>query len=244
MLLTIAATAALLLFVQKLAAFADETWLDRVGWRALLATTGWIGVPVHEGAHAVACVLTGRKIRELRLLAPDKQTGVLGYVMWEPGTGPVAWLAELFVGLAPLLASLLAMLLLAWQEGGHWPTHTTDPQTLAHDLKQLGSVAAEHVAAGGWTRTETFLRGYAMVAIAAHGVPSRADLQGTWRGMSLVVVAGLLIWGAGRLLHLPLGFQLLKLVTQACGAIVPALVIALVALMLRWIVARLFPSPN
>ncbi len=131
MLLTIAATAGLLLFVQRLAAIADQTWLQRLGWRPLLATTGWLGVPVHEGAHALACVLTRRKIRALRLLAPDRQTGVLGYVLWEPGTGPVAWLAELLVGLAPLLASLAVMLLLAWQEGGRWPTQTTDAHTLA-----------------------------------------------------------------------------------------------------------------
>lgn len=242
MLLTIAATAALLLFVQRLAKMADEVWLQRVGWRLLLATTGWLGVPVHEGAHALACVVTRRKIRELRLLAPDKQTGVLGYVMWEPGRGPLAWLAELLVGLAPLIASLAAMLLLAWFEGGKWPTQTTNAVTLSHDLQELASVSGAHLAAGGWTRTATLLRIYAMVAIAAHGVPSQADLQGTWRGMSLLLVAALAFYGMGRLFDLPFGLQLLRLTTQACGALLPALVIALVALSLRWLFALLFPS--
>lgn len=242
MLLTIAATAALLLFVQRLAAVADQTWLQRLGWRPLLATTGWIGVPIHEGAHALACVLTRRKIRELRLLAPDRQTGVLGYVLWEPGTGPFAWLVELFVGLAPLLASLAAMLVLAWFEGGHWPTRTTNPLTLAHDLHKLAAVSGAHLAAGGWTRTATLLRLYAMVAIAAHGVPSRADLQGTWRGFSLVLLAALAAWGAGRLLHLPLGFQVLQGVARLCGAVLPALALGVVALGLRWLVASLVPA--
>ncbi len=242
MLLTIAATAGLLLFVQRLAAIADQTWLQRLGWRPLLATTGWLGVPVHEGAHALACVLTRRKIRALRLLAPDRQTGVLGYVLWEPGTGPVAWLAELLVGLAPLLASLAVMLLLAWQEGGRWPTQTTDAHTLARDLQTLAGVGGQHLAAGGWTRTATLLRLYAMVAIAAHGVPSQADLQGTWRGLSLLIVVGLGVWGIGRLLHLPLGAQLLAALTQLCGALLPALAIAVVALGLRWLVASLLPQ--
>ena len=242
MLLTIAVTAALLLFVQRLAAVADQVWLQRLGWRPLLATTGWIGVPVHEGAHALACVLTRRKIRELRFLAPDKQTGVLGYVLWEPGSGPLSWLIALFVGLAPLLACLGVMLLLAWFEGGQWPTRTTNPQTLAHDLQQLASVSGAHLAAGGWTRTATVLRLYAMVAIAAHGVPSQADLQGTWRGLSLVLLACLALWGAGRLLHLPLGFQLLQALTHACGAVLPALAIAIVALGLRWLIASLVPA--
>jgi hypothetical protein len=242
MLLTIAVTAALLLFVQRLAAIADQTWLQRVGWRPLLATTGWIGVPVHEGAHALACVLTRRKIRELRLLAPDRQTGVLGYVLWEPGTGPLSWLVELLVGFAPLLASLAAMLLLAWFEGGRWPTHTTNPQTLGHDLQQLASVSGTHLAAGGWARTATLLRIYAMVAIAAHGVPSRADLQGTWRGLSLLLLAALALWGIGRLLHVPLGLHALQAVTQLCGAVLPALAIAIVALGLRWLIASLVPQ--
>ena len=244
MLLTIAATAALLLFVQRLAAVADETWLQRLGWRPLLATTGWIGVPVHEGAHALACLLTRRKILELRFLAPDRQTGVLGYVMWEPGTGPLAWLAELVVGLAPLGASLLSMLLLAWLEGGAWPTHTSNPHTLALGLRQLGGVVWEHLSAGGWARTATLLRGYALVAIAAHGVPSRADLQGTWRGLTLVLLVGLAIWGAGRLLQLPLGFHVLQFLTQVCGALLPALAIAVIALSLRWLIAALVPHRN
>ncbi len=242
MLLTIATTAALLLFVQRLAKVADQAWLQRIGWRPLLATTGWIGVPLHEGAHAVACLLTGRKIREMRLLAPDRQTGVLGYVLWEPGTGPVAWLAALFVGLAPLLASLAVMLVLAWQEGGQWPTQTTDPGALSHDLQQLASISGTHLAAGGWARTATLLRLYAMVAIAAHGVPSQADLQGTWRGLSLVLLAGLGVWGLGRLLHMPFGFHVLKALTQMCGALLPALAIAVIALALRWLVASLVPQ--
>ncbi len=242
MLLTIAATAALLLFVQRMSVVADRVWLQRLGWRPLLATTGWLGVPVHEGAHALACLLTRRKIRELRLLAPDKKTGVLGYVLWEPGTGPLAWLAELFVGLAPLLASLACMWLLAWLEGGQWPTRTTNPGTLSHDLQQLGAISGAHLAAGGWMRTATLLRLYAMVAIAAHGVPSQADLRGTWRGLTLVLLCCLGAWCAGRLLHLPFGFQLLQAMTHVCGAVLPALALALVALFLRWLVAVLVPQ--
>ena len=70
----------------------------------------------------------------------------------------------------------------------------------------------------------------------------RIRLQGTWRGLSLVLLAGLGVWGLGRLLHMPFGFHVLKALTQMCGALLPALAIAVIALALRWLVASLVPQ--
>ena len=242
MLLTIALTAAILLFVQRLARVADRLWLARLGWRPLLLTTGWLGVPVHEGAHALACVLTRRKIRELRLLAPDKKTGVLGYVAWEQKPGPLGWLAELLVGWAPLLASLGAMLLLAWLENGHWPSHGANAAVLQADLQRLGQEMFAHLQAGGWTRTATLLRLFAAVAIAAHGVPSVEDLQGTWRGALLLAAVLALAVGLGELTELPVGLWTLKAMTRLCAALLPALGLAMLAVSLRLGVAAAWPG--
>ena len=241
MLLTIALTAALLLFVQRLAAVADRVWLEKLGWRPLLATTGWLGVPVHELSHALACVLMRRKIRELRLLAPDRTTGVLGYVAWEPGAGPLGWMTELVVGWAPLLGTLAAMLGLAWAEQGTWPLHAVDAPTLQAGLADLGSVAWAHVGEGGWTRTATLLRLFAMVAIAAHGVPSVADLSGTWRGALVVATLAAAAWGIGRLVGWPVGTQLLLAATRVCAAVLPALLLALTAVTVRGLFAWAWP---
>ena len=242
MLITVATTAALLLLVQRLARLADAVWLQRVGWRSLLATTGWLGVPVHEGAHLIACLLTRRRIVQWRLLAPDARTGVLGYVVWQPGSGPLAWLTELLVGFAPLAASLALMLLLAWLEGGAWPSRAASPDQLLRDLRALAGLGAEHVQAGGWMRTATLLRLYALVAIAAHGVPSTTDLAGTWRGLLLLATLALAVWGSGRLLGFGLGIQLLTFAAQLCGALLPALAIALAAVVLRGLVALAVPQ--
>lgn len=242
MLLTLACTAALLLFVQRLAVVADRLWLEKLGWRPLLATTGWLGVPVHELSHALACVLMRRKVRELRILAPDKATGVLGYVSWEPGRGPLGWMTELVVGWAPLAGSLTAMLVLAWAEQGAWPTASVDAHSLQAELGGLGQVAWSHVQAGGWTRTATVLRLYAMIAIAAHGVPSVTDLTGTWRGAAVVAGLAAVAWGIGRAGGWPVGTELLHLASRLCGATLPALVLALCAVSARGLLAWLWPN--
>ena len=42
---------------------------SRLGWKGLLATA-WLGVPVHELSHAIACKIFGHRIEKLSLFSP------------------------------------------------------------------------------------------------------------------------------------------------------------------------------
>jgi hypothetical protein len=87
---------------------------SRFGWGSILVT-GWIGTPIHELSHALACVVFGHRIRELALFRPDLDTGVLGYVRheWNPDN-PWARMGNFFIGVAPLAGGTAVLFLLLW----------------------------------------------------------------------------------------------------------------------------------
>ncbi len=78
--------------------FSAKTWI-------IYRNTGIIGGPVHELAHAIACLLFGLRIRKLALFAPDAITGQLGYVEFSYSPFSLRNSIGLLVqGIAPLLA--------------------------------------------------------------------------------------------------------------------------------------------
>jgi hypothetical protein len=68
------------------------------------------GVSLHEGAHYLACLLTGTKVSRFAPFSPGRSTDgrlVLGYVRHERRAFPVGAL----IGLAPILVNPLGLLL-------------------------------------------------------------------------------------------------------------------------------------
>ncbi len=242
------ATLLLLWFVQALAARATSTLARLVGWRAVPWMTGWVGVPLHESSHLLVCLLTGRRVREVQFFSPDPSTGSLGRVVWEPGRGPFAWLVALLVGLAPLVGGTLALQGLA--RLGAWSVHQQPPTLAAISLSTWGqglldwahvartvTLASWHV--GGWERFAMLAGWFATVSVAVHLTPSRADLQGTWRGILVVAATSVLLVLAANALGLPVLAPLISALGLACAWLAPGLVLAAVALTFVWLFAGL-----
>ncbi len=209
---------ALILVIGALSGVVQSGLARRFSWWAIPLTTGWIGVPVHELSHAVACLLLRRPILKFRPLAPNSQTGTLGFVQWQPGAGPLAWLSTVLVGLAPLAGGTLALFGLMQLPGvfdhcarlPHWRalpwSWQQDEQTALPTLDQL--FAMTHVYADltrrawqqGWTgRLGIVAWWWSLVSVAAHMSPSSADLRDTWRGwlLGLLLTAAVLLgWHA------------------------------------------------
>jgi hypothetical protein len=243
------ATLGLLLAVQLLARGALRSLVAAGGWSAVPWLTGWLGVPVHELSHAAVCVVLRRPVTELRLFAPDASSGTLGYVKWQPGTGPVAWLSPLLVGLAPLAGSALALHGLLWL-AGTWAHAPSPPMPEAPPMALWTTAvqqSADHAIAittalwkrGGWHRGAAVGFWYVSAAVAAHGVPSREDLAGAWKGLLLLSVLGALGWGAAKLAEVPVSQRLPTLGAQAASAVVPALALGAVALLGLWLLSVL-----
>lgn len=255
----LAITALILFLVQALARATTAALVQRFGWSAVPWTTGWLGVPLHEFAHLVACWLTLRRVRAVQLFAPDKESGVMGSVTFEPGRGPVAWAAALVIGFAPLIGGTALLWLLAnvaapAPDLAGWVGKIALPFT--------GLVApAEHTAAAleaclratkaAWHQSTTtkftaIALWYFACCVAVHLTPSRADLRGTWRG-GLVLLGALAASVAGlQYFNIATQKPLALAITLGCQAALPALLLAcllLVAMRLLLIPLAMLPVP-
>ena len=78
-------------------------------------TTGWLGTPIHEISHLLACWAFRMKVVEVQLFEPDYQSMSLGYVKYSFNESSVYQrVGCFFVGLAPLAGGMGMILALAW----------------------------------------------------------------------------------------------------------------------------------
>jgi len=188
----LAACALVLHQLQRMLAAALTTTF---GPRAMLVT-GWLGVPIHELAHVAACLTFMHEIDEVKLFAPDPETGSLGLVRHHaPAGNPWAAIGRLFIAVAPLGGGALALGL-----GAHLLMPDVDlfrdPLALEGPADAIGrasTVAAallDPARLGDW-RGWAFL--YLATCVGAHLAPSTADLREARRGALALVVTLLVV---------------------------------------------------
>ena len=82
-----------------------------VGYRAVFVTS-MIGTPIHELAHAIACIIFGHKIDGIKLLSFDPENPVLGYVKHRYDKHSIYQrIGNFFIGLAPIYGGCAVLLL-------------------------------------------------------------------------------------------------------------------------------------
>src|SRR5215211_9433704 len=143
------------------------------------------GVVLHEGAHYLACLLTGTKVSRFAPFSPGRSNDgrlMLGYVRHERRAFPVGAV----IGLAPILLNPLGLLFV---------TALLTPLTLQEVAHPSIEVMGKEVFASGFLTDTPLLATtwvYLSLSFALGSVPSREDLA------SLPVL--LLIFGGGILL--------------------------------------------
>lgn len=148
--------------------------------------TAVIGVPVHELAHALFCVVFGMRLREIRFFRPDPQSGQLGYVNFTYKRFSVIHRVGLFfVGVAPLLAGAC---IVYWglEQMGVSPMRgflsiadvSADPRGFMGAVLEWLARLLE-VALSSWLH---FVLVFAISAVALHSAPSWADVAIAGKG--------------------------------------------------------------
>ncbi len=128
------------------------------------------GVVLHEGAHYLACLLTGTKVSRFAPFSPRRSNGgrlVLGYVRHERRALPIGAI----IGLAPILLNPLGLLFV---------TALLTPLTFEEVANPSVRVVAEEILTSGFlTRTPLLaaIWAYLSLSLALGSVPSREDLS-------------------------------------------------------------------
>ena len=161
---------------------SGESALGRIAFYLLV----FPGVVLHEGAHYLACVLTGTKVTRFAPFSPGRRSNdsrlVLGYVRHERRVFPIGAIT----GLAPILLNPLGLLLVS---------ALLTPLTFQEVAKPSIGVVAEGIFASGFLTDTPLLAAvwvYLSLCFALGSVPSREDLS----GLPMV----LLVFGGGILL--------------------------------------------
>jgi hypothetical protein len=144
------------------------------------------GVILHEGAHYLACLLTGTRVYRFAPFSPGRRSNggrlMLGYVRHERRIFPI----EAIIGLAPILLNPLGLLFV---------TALLTPLTFREVVTPTVGVVVEGIFASGFLTDTPLLAAiwaYLSLSFALGSVPSREDLS------SLPMV--LLVFGGGILL--------------------------------------------
>ena len=212
------------------------------GWRAVL-WTGWLGTPVHEFSHAIACWIFQHRVDEIRLFDPDLEEGRLGYVRHRDRRGNLYQeIGNVFIGTAPLLGGSLVLVLLTWL---FYPAairtaldHSGDLEftSLTDSVGQLFQAASSSLGVildpGNLLRPRFWAFCYFVLCIGSHMAPSRTDYAGSLRGaallLALLAIASIGISAAGGSPHL-IAWSLLQAIAPLWGVALLALAICCLA---------------
>src|SRR5690554_5445859 len=178
---------------------ANELYYRAMGLyrRKAVLSTGLVGVPVHETAHALTALLFGMKVKEIAFYRPDPESNTLGYVnyLYSPRS-LVHRVGMVATGLAPLIVGayiVVGLFTLAGINNLHdYPGHSS----LSILSPSSWAVVAE------WWRDAVpqaaSMLGIVSIALAlmvgTHSTPSKADLKGVLAGIIGIFTLLLAFW--------------------------------------------------
>lgn len=171
------------------------------GGRAVCYITGAIGTPIHEASHALMCLVFGHRIEEIKLFAPDPETGTLGYVRHSYDRHNL-WhrIGNFFIGVAPVVIGsgvILLLLVLLVPQSREGVTGALSVITNASGVP--AKAGAAFVAAGRlfvsvfspacFTNGLWYLFIVVALCISLHVDLSPADVKGSVSGAVVLVLA-------------------------------------------------------
>jgi hypothetical protein len=149
------------------------------------------GVVLHEGAHYLACLLTGTRVVRFAPFSPQRATDNrlrLGYVRHERRALPI----RAIIGLAPVVLNPLGLQVTTALLTPLTFRQVADPSVgvVAQEIFASGFVAAAPLQAAVWA--------YLSMSFALGSVPSREDLSGLPLLLAVLGI-GILVLGSLRL---------------------------------------------
>lgn len=194
-------TLCFLLYLQRKIELFTTMKLSQLGFPKLRLVTAFIGVPIHEISHAIACLIFGHKINEIKLLQLNG-TSTLGYVNHSYSKGNVYHrIGNLFIGLAPICIGLIFCFLFTKYLFPvmdftifNRPIYNelfeikNFPDMLGFSISNLLSSVDLHIYLFTVNSGKYFLWLFVISSIMAHIIPSASDFEGVKDGFIFLLL--------------------------------------------------------
>lgn len=140
---------------------------------ALLYLLVFPGTVIHELSHYLACLVTGVRVREVRLFSPQK-SGAMGWVL----SGPADPLRRTLIALAPFAGGSVAIYLLVrfGLPGSHLDPLALAPHDLLEGFRAAIISVVDILKAADVQRAGTWLVLYVLFSLGFAVAPSTEDL--------------------------------------------------------------------
>ena len=162
------------------------------------------GTVIHELSHAAMCLLFRHRVTEMKLFAPDRHSGTLGYVnhRFDPSS-PYQVIGNFFIGLAPIIAGSLVIYFAAtvlvtpsfFPAGGGTAGGAGDFSSMkAASAPVLGAAEASMEMLKGFLEPENlkdwrfYLFIYILLSVGGNLRLSVPDMRGAWSGFALFCI--------------------------------------------------------
>lgn len=145
------------------------------------------GIIIHEFSHALACFLSGAKIREINLFSSQG-----GYVRHSSPKIPI--IGKLLISFAPILGGIAALWLFAWFFNLGLAFDRVD---FSQSFVQGIGVAFQGIPVfvqAHWLSWQFWLFVYLTISIIICLVPSRQDFKNAFGGLLIVFVLGIIFY--------------------------------------------------
>ncbi|MGR6832087.1 hypothetical protein [Aliivibrio wodanis] len=242
-----------LLFIQRKIELYTTTKLSQLGLPKLRFVTAFIGVPVHEISHAIACLIFGHKITEIKLLQFNG-TPTLGYVNHSYSKRNVYHrIGNLFIGLAPIYIGLILCVLftkLLFSEidftSLNRPIYnellevTRFSDMIGLFISNLFSSVDLHVLLFTENNARYFIWVFVISSVITHIIPSASDFEGVKDGLIfLILLVLLLLFILGVSL---LNSLLLPIILNLVSVFLSFYVVIIITSFILIVIAKLFSS--
>ena len=193
----------------------SNTWLVRAfGPRGILLTA-WIGTPIHEIGHLLMCFLWGHRVTRVKLLQLNSPDRVLGFVEHRYNPNSIyQQVGNFFIGLGPIFSGIgsliVGMYLLVPQSYNTFTIQIHQHVSLgAIDVHVLKTVGGAVLAITGslFSFQNLISPGFWIflvfaISISSHIALSRADIEGSAKGLGMIFFLLLLFNFTAGLLNL------------------------------------------
>jgi hypothetical protein len=192
---------------------SNRFFIQALGPRGVLLTA-WIGTPIHEIGHLLMCFIWGHKVTKVKFLQLNSPDGILGYVQHQYNRNSMYHqVGNFFIGLGPIFSGIGSLILGMYLFLPNTYLTLTSQIHQQITLETLDVNVLKSVGGAGIAIIESLFTLENLISpafwifliiaisISSHIALSKADIEGSAKGLVMIFILLVLINIIGKILN-------------------------------------------